>query len=106
MSRTDETLMHAFYAGETSALDDLATRYDTMFTRIVYLILFARTASETQALSEWDIDDRVNSVWAHILNTRTAGLARWPHQRLTVLTWLLHLLSLEMDRHLGFRPPF
>jgi hypothetical protein len=103
---TDEALMHAFYTDDTSALDELATRYDPVLARVAYLILLHRTSSEAQALGEWDIDDRLNNVWAHVLNTRQTGLARWPHQRLTVLAWILHLLNLEMDRHLGFRPPF
>jgi hypothetical protein len=34
------------------------------------------------------------------------GLARWPNQRLSALTWLIHILCLEMDRHMGVRPPF
>jgi hypothetical protein len=106
MNGTDEQLMHAFYAGDTTALDELATRYDPLLARVAHQILLARTGSEVQARGEWDIDDRLSNIWAHVLSTRMTGLARWPHQRLTVLAWLLHLLTLEMDRHLGFRPPF
>jgi hypothetical protein len=77
-----------------------------LLARVAYLILQARTGSAVQALGEWDIDERLANVWAHVLMTRQGGVGRWPHQRLSVLTWLIHLLCLEMDRHLGLRPPF
>jgi hypothetical protein len=107
MDPTDEELLHAFYAaGDTSTLERLAERLDPFLARIAYQILQARTGSALQALGEWDIDDRLGDLWTHVLATRVAGLARWPHQRLTALTWLIHLLCIEMDRHLGFRAPF
>ena len=109
MNPTDEELLHTFYnaAGtDTTALQQLAERLDRFLARIAYQILVARTGSEVQSLGEWDIDDRLQGTWTHVLGTRMTGLARWPHQRLTALTWLIHLLCLEMDRHLGFRGPF
>lgn len=106
MDPTDERLLHDFYACDAAALERLAARHDPLLARVAHLILVARTGSQVQALGEWDIDDRLSNVWAHVLMTKMTGLAVWPHQRLTALAWLLHLLALEMDRHLGFRPPF
>jgi hypothetical protein len=106
MSPTDERLMHDFYACNTLALDELAVRYDPLLATVALQILRVRTGSEMQARSEWDIDERLTNIWAHVHNTKGADFARWPHQRLTVLAWLLHLLTIELDRHLGFHPPF
>jgi hypothetical protein len=106
MDPTDEKLLHDFYAGDTPALEQLARRLDPILARIVYQIIRARTGSSKQAMGEWDIDERLAGMWAHVLGTHTTGLAPWPHQRLSALTWLIHLLCLELDRHLGFRGPF
>jgi hypothetical protein len=73
---------------------------------LAQLILLVRTGSGSLSLNEWDIDERLTEVWSYVGGTQVTGLARWPHQRLTALTWLIHLLCLEMDRHLGFSGPF
>jgi hypothetical protein len=106
MNPTDEDLLHTFYAGDSGALEQLIGRYSRLLRRLAYLILRKRTGSKVQALREWDIDQRTANVWTHILLTREAALGGWPHQRLSALTWFIHLLCLEMDRHLGFRAPF
>lgn len=106
MNPTDEELMHDFYADNESALVELATRFDFLLGQVAYLILFARTGSEVQSQGEGDIDEHIYEVWTHVQNTRLAGFGRWPHTRLSVLAWILYLLSLEMDRHLGFHPPY
>jgi len=106
MNPTDEELLHAFYAGDTAALDQLAERHDQLLWQIANLILVTRTGSAVQALGEWDIDERLANVWAHVAMTRLAAFGPWPHQRLSALTWLIHILCLEMDRHLGLRGPF
>jgi len=84
----------------------LAERHEPLLWQIANLILVTRTGSEIQALGEWDIDERLENVWTHVFMTRQAALGSWPHQRLSALTWLIHLMCLEMDRHLGFRGPF
>jgi hypothetical protein len=106
MNGTDEELLHAFYACDTAALERLAQRHDPMLRRCAYLILLTRTGSVVQALEEWDIAERLANVWAHVVATKLSGVGRWPHQRLSALTWLIYLLCLEMDRHLDLRPPF
>ncbi len=106
MEPTDEELMHAFYGGDTTALNQLSLRVDPILGRLAFLFLQARNGSGLLSLGEWDINERLDRVWSYVLDTRTTGFARWPHQRLSVLTWLIHILCLEMDRHLGFRPPF
>ncbi len=106
MKPTDEELLHAFYAGDSAAIARLAERHDSVLSRVAYLILEARTGSEVQALSEWDAGERLDGVWTHVLLTQQGSLGSWPHQRLSVLTWIIHLLCLEMDRHLGFRAPY
>jgi hypothetical protein len=50
MNPTDEELLHAFYAGETTALKRLAERHDLVLWRIAYEILQTRTGSAVQAL--------------------------------------------------------
>jgi hypothetical protein len=108
MNPTDEELLHAFYnatGSDTTALEQLAERLDSFLAHIAYQVLAARTGP-VQARGEWDIDDRLQDVWTQVLGTRVTGLARWPHARLTALTWLVHLPCLELDRHLGFRGPF
>jgi hypothetical protein len=106
MNPTDEELLHAFYDCDASALERLAKRLDPLLARIANLILQTRTGSAAQALGEWDIEERLLSLWTHVLSTKMTGMATWPQQRLSALTWLIHLLCLEMDRHLGFRGPF
>jgi hypothetical protein len=106
MSPSDEELLHAFYAGDNAAIERLVERHDPLLRRIAYLILEARTGSQLQARGEWDVRERLERMWTQVLMTREAALASWPHQRLSALTWLIYLLCLEMDRHLGFRPPF
>ncbi len=106
MNPTDEELLHSFYAGDTAALGSLVTRHEPLLRQVAFLILQTRTGSAVQALGEWDIGERLASVWAHVLMTRQGAIGSWPHQRLSALTWLIHLLCLEMDRHLGLRGPF
>src|SRR5258706_16455111 len=106
MNPTDEELLHAFYAGDSAAVERLAERHTVMLWQLAYLILLARTGSTAQASSEWDIDERLTNVWVHVHLTRQAAFGMWPHQRLTALTWVIHLLCLEMDRHMDLRGPF
>lgn len=106
MVPTDEDLLHRFYAGDTGALERIADRHTPLLARLAHMILVVRTGSEVQSLGEWDIAERVEGVWVQLLLTRQAGTARWPHQWMSALTWLIHLLALEMDRHLGRRGPF
>ncbi len=106
MSPTDEELLHAFYSCDDTALQQLAARLDPFLARVAHLILQARTGSAVQALREWDIGERLTSVWAHVVSTKIAAFGNWPDQRLSAMTWLIHLLCLEMDRHLGLQGPF
>jgi hypothetical protein len=106
MNPTDEELLHAFYAGDNAAIESLIERHDALLWQVAFLILQTRTGSAVQAWREWDIEERVASAWVHVLRTRQAAIGPWPHQRLSALTWFLHLLCLEMDRHLGLRGPF
>ena len=105
MQPTDEELMHAYYGGNSAALDSLAARLDPLLARAARDILTHRTGSPARA-GEWDIDDRLSDVWASVENSKRIGSGGWPHARVSVLTWLLYLLGTEMDRHLGRRPPF
>src|SRR4051812_17158054 len=100
MNPTDEELLHTFYAGDTAAIEQLMKRLDTILWQIAYQILLTRTGSGVQVLDEWDIDERVTNVWAHVMATRQVAIGSWPHQRLSALTWLIYILCLEMDRHL------
>ena len=106
MTLTDEELLHAFYAGDTAAVETVIQRHNLLLWRIANLILRTRTGSDLQALGESDISARLASVWAHVVMTQQVAVGSWPYQRLTALTWLIHLLCVEMDRHLGFRGPF
>jgi hypothetical protein len=106
MNPTDEELLHAFYTGDIAALVTLTERHTPLLARIASQILETRTGSVIQALWEWDIGERVTNVWSHVLMTRHVVIGVWPHQRLSALTWIIHLLCLEMDRHLGLRGPF
>jgi hypothetical protein len=106
MNPTDEALLHAFYVGDNTALEQLAERHAPLLWQVAFLILQSRTGSAVHALGEWDIDEQLANVWTHVLMTRQAGMGVWPHQRLSALTWVIHILCLEMDRHLGFRGPF
>jgi len=106
MSPTDEELLHAFYAGDNSALDLLFDRYEPNLAQMGRLILELRTGSTIQARGEWDIDERLSSVWIHVATTRSVHFGRWPYERVSALTWIIHLLCLEMDRHMGLRGPF
>jgi hypothetical protein len=106
MKESDEQLLHRLYAGETNVVDELAQRYDPVLTRVAYQILALRTGSVLQASGEWDVQERLDAVWANVLMSSKANVGRWPHQRMSALTWLIYLLCVEMDRHLGLRPPF
>ncbi len=106
MNPTDEELLQAFYTGNDEALEQLMDRHDPLLSQVASLILTERTGSSLQVLHEWDVDDRTAMVWTHVMDTRQANLGLWPRTRLSVLTWLIYLLCLEMDRHLGFQPPY
>jgi hypothetical protein len=106
VDRTDEELLHAYYAADAAALDELAQRHNPVLEQIARLILQARTGSALQALAEWDTDARLVNLWGHVVMTSQAGIGSWPYQRLSALTWFIYLLCLEMDRHLGLRGPF
>ena len=98
--------MHGFYAGNNGAIEQLMERFDPTLAQIGVLILKIRTGSEIQAIAEWNVNQRLGKVWAYVLGTRAVNIGRWPNQRISALTWLIHLMSLEMDNHLGFRGPF
>jgi hypothetical protein len=106
MDPTDEELMHRYYGGDDAALERLIERHDELLTQFGELFLLARTGSPLQVASEGDTDERVVHVWTHVFMTRHAVIGTWPYARLSVLTWLVHLLCLELDRHLGLRGPF
>jgi hypothetical protein len=103
---SDEELLHTFYAGDNAALEQLAARHDPILARIAHQILLVRGGPVPLALGEWDIDDRLNNLWAHVNHTREVNLGRWPHQQLSALRWLIFLLCAEMDRNMGLRGPF
>jgi hypothetical protein len=104
MEPTDEALLHAFYNGDDEALEQLVKRLNPTLGRVARLILRFRTGSTD--LSEWNITERLVRVWVHVSGTAHAPFGRWPHDRLTALSWCIYLLGVEMDRHLGFTPPF
>ena len=106
MPPSDEKLLHDFYAGDNAALEQLAARHDRILVRVAHLILLARTASMSLALSEWDIDERLNEMWANVELTRRTNIGRWPHLQISALRWLISLLCEEMDRNMGLRGPF
>ncbi len=104
MEPTDEALLHAFYNGDAEALVQLAERFKPTLARVAHLMLQARTNSAN--VSEWDVDERLVRVWIVVSGSAQANFGFWPHQQLTALTWVIHLLCKEMDRHLGFIPPY
>jgi hypothetical protein len=106
MSPSDEQLLHTFYAGDNTALEQLAARHDPMLARVAHLILLARAAAAPLALGEWDIDERLNNLWANVYLTRRTNVGRWPHQQLSALRWFISLLCEEIDRDLAIRGPF
>ncbi len=105
MSSSDEQLLHTFYAGDTEAINQLIERYDPILARIAHQILLLRGVP-APVHGEWDIDDRLSNLWAHVYQTRMVNFGRWPHQQLSALRWVIFLLCAEMDRTMGFRPPF
>jgi hypothetical protein len=106
MRPSDEDLLHAFYAGDDAALEEIRERYDSILARFAQLFLFGRGIAMAQVLGEWDTDERVNDVWVNVYLTRMTNMATWPHLRMSVLRWFIYLLCEEMDRHLGFEGPF
>jgi hypothetical protein len=64
MPPSDEQLLHAFYAGDNAAFEQLGARLDSVLAPIGHLILLARVGAMPLALGEWDIDDRLNALWA------------------------------------------
>jgi hypothetical protein len=104
MERIDEALLHAFYAGDKTALKQLAERMNPTLASIVNVILQMRTGSAN--LQEWDVNDRLISLWTHVKSTSLKSAGYWPSERLSASTWLIHLLCIEMDRHLEFNGPY
>jgi hypothetical protein len=105
MSVSDEELLHRFYAGESAAIDELAQRLDPFLTRVGEQVFLVRAGSAIQA-QEWDVGERLHAVWILVMMSRKVNMGSWPSQRLSALTWLIHLLCQEIDRHLGMQPPF
>jgi hypothetical protein len=106
MNQSDEQLLHRFYAGETDLVYELAQRYDPILRLVAHQILALRTGSVVQASGEWDVQERLTAVWVNVLNSAKVNVGRWPHERISALNWLIYLLCVEMDRHLGLRPPY
>jgi hypothetical protein len=106
MSPSDEQLLHDFYGGDNGALEQLAARHDPILARIAHQVLLVRAGPGPLILGEWDIDERLVNVWAHVHNTREANFGRWPYQQLSGLRWLIFLLCAELDRNMGMRGPF
>ena len=106
MSPSDEQLLHDFYSGDNAALEKLTARLDPVLARIAHQVLLARAGPGPLALGEWDIDERLNNLWAHVYLTRQTNFGRWPHQQLSALRWLIFLLCAEIDRNMGLRGPF
>ena len=101
-SPSDEQLMAAYYQCDAGALDRLAERHHALLARFVYLMLVARTGNSAQALGEWDLDERVQNVWAVVMLSKMGNTGRRP-QNVSVLVWLVSLVCREVDRHLGYR---
>lgn len=74
MSPSDEELLHAFYVDDTATLEELVRRHDPLLQQVALLILQARTGSPLQALGEWDLSERLEGLWNHVLMTREAAL--------------------------------
>jgi hypothetical protein len=106
MNPTQEQLLHAFYNCDQAALVRLAQILNPALAMIAFEILQVRTGSAIQARIEWNVDEWIARVWEHIVATKTTMLAIWPSQRLSAFTWIVHLLCLEMDRHLMPSGPF
>lgn len=102
---THEQLLHAFYAGNASALDELSARLDPILARIALLILQARGIA-LAALGEWDVDDRLADVWSAVVLSSKGHGSSWPHQHASALRWLIGLLCREMDRDMHLQGPF
>jgi len=105
MAVTDEELLHSFYGGDDEALKQLAARLEPGLSRMAFLILRVRTGLDVSALGEWDVEDRIR-MCVPCAKYGQGQHGPMPHQRLSVLTWIIHLLCLEMDRHLGFLAPY
>ena len=104
---SDEDLLRAFYdQADAGSLEELARRLDPVLARMAFVILIHRTGAGPQSLGEWFVDERLQAVWTYVNGSRLAGFGHWPRQRLSALAWLVPLLCLEMDRHLGLKPPF
>ncbi len=103
MPPSDEQLLHAFYPGNNAALEQLAARLDPFLARIAHQILLVRGGPVPLALGEWDIDERLNNLWAHVHITRTANFGRWPHQQLSALRGLSSYCARKWTGTWGFR---
>jgi hypothetical protein len=105
---TDEELIARFYSAEqpaerTAALQELSERYHEILAQVVHLTLVARTGAPVTAPGEWDIDDRVQSVWAEVFIGRSGHGERFDASRHgSVLAWLFWLAAREVDRHLPY----
>jgi hypothetical protein len=102
MSPTYEELLHRFYAGDNEALHRLSDRCDRYLLGVASLILQARTGSTVQASMEWNLDERLVNVWTNVLMTSQVNIGRWPHERLSALTWLIHWFASSWTGIWGF----
>ncbi len=62
MNPTEEELLHAFYGCDSAALDRLAERIDPLLSAVALEVLKVRAGSAMQALDEWDVDVRLDSL--------------------------------------------
>jgi len=102
---TIEELLHAYYAGDDAALNQLSARLRRPLGRIAVVILRSRGVARG-ALVEWDVHACLVRVWVGVALSRVGGRARWVHERWSALRWLIGILCEQMDWTMGFREPY